>query len=54
MVSISFDSIVKVSNEVAQICTYVGTMSLHKDRIIIDTRHNEPNKLILIIKYNNK
>ena len=38
MVSILFDSIVKVSNEVAQICPYVGTMSLHKYISTIDTR----------------
>ena len=37
MVSISFDSIVKVSNEVAQIYPYVGTMYLHKDRSTIET-----------------
>ena len=37
MVSISFDSIVKVSNDVAQICPYIGTTSLHKDRSTIDT-----------------
>ena len=40
MVSILFDSIVKVSNEVAQIYPYVGTMSLHKDRSTIDTRQS--------------
>ena len=36
-VSISFESTVKVSNEVAQICPYVETISLHKYRSTIDT-----------------
>ena len=37
IVFVSFDSIVKVSNKVVQICPYIGTMSLHKDRSTIDT-----------------